>query len=113
VGHVASTPDKSAGDINAYTTTLSDLLTIAGLETKPYVLVADIEGSEHGILTEESDALSACRRMIVELHDEQHPPYRTVSDGLEAINKLGFTIVWRRDNVVIGDRQVDRLRRAM
>ena len=37
-----------------------------------FILVSDIEGAEAGMFDRDADALTRCRRMIVELHESTY-----------------------------------------
>jgi FkbM family methyltransferase len=55
------------GGIRVKSTTLSEILREQGINE--YLLVADIEGAEAGLLLEDTHALLGCRQMVIELHN--------------------------------------------
>jgi FkbM family methyltransferase len=61
--------DRSERRVAVPVMTLTELWQQLGMS--PFSLVADIEGAELGILEEESECLSACQGMVIELHATQ------------------------------------------
>jgi FkbM family methyltransferase len=83
--------------------TLSELLQQYGISD--YVLVADIEGSEAGILFRDQDSLRACRQAVVELHDTHFRGSMVTQQELyEAFLDLGFRVRARRGSVCCFER---------
>lgn len=76
-------------------TTLSALLERHGIGD--YALLADIEGAEAQILTEDAGALSGCRRAVLELHDT---PDLSVAEMIERFGACGLDLLHRRGPVV-------------
>ena len=83
--------------------TLSDLLW--QYNVKEYLLVADIEGSEAGILLADPDSLCACRQAIIELHDTQFRGRKIAWQELyKAFIDLGFVVRAQRGSVCCFER---------
>jgi FkbM family methyltransferase len=84
--------------------TLSELLQEYGISE--YVLVADIEGSEAGILLRDRRSLRMCRQAIIELHDTHLQGRRITSQELvQAFIDLGFVVRARRGRVCCFERK--------
>jgi FkbM family methyltransferase len=67
-----------------------------------YVLIADIEGAEEGIIIHDAEALSRCDQLIIELHTG---PTMTVAAMRSAlVEDHGFTIRAARGPVVVAER---------
>jgi FkbM family methyltransferase len=83
--------------------TLSDLLRRYAISA--YALVADIEGSEAGILLCDSDALRNCQQVIIELHDTNFGSLPMSADALCArFIELGFLLRARHGPVCVFGR---------
>ena len=67
-------------------------------EVTDYCLLADIEGAEWELVERDGDALSTCRRAVVELHDTGKASVDTL---VEAFGRLGLKLVDRRAQVVV------------
>lgn len=79
--------------------TLREILTRTGVGE--FDLVSDIEGAEAAFLLQDPDALSLCRRAILELHQTtvKNQPV-SVADLLEAARVAGFRVMSRHGPVV-------------
>ncbi len=97
---LSATVDQSAGTITVAATTLSEIL--AANSIGDFVLVADIEGAEQGILWEDASALVRCRQMIIELHQTVD---HTILDLVRRIEELGFEQVQSRGPVFVFRRK--------
>jgi FkbM family methyltransferase len=96
--------EGSAGTLAVPATGLSRLIAEHVIGT--YVLVADIEGAEAGLLLEDVRSLDGCRMMIAELHDAVHggAAYRVAdlitlieATGLRLRDRYGDVCMFRRD----------------
>lgn len=96
---------NEAGDdgmtVTAPTTTLAGLLQRHQLGE--FTLVADIEGAEAGLIAREEEALSRCRQMIIELHDQEYEgTHYTVDAMVDALqSKCGFGLLHRHGSVCV------------
>jgi FkbM family methyltransferase len=96
-------PPEGSTEVQA--TTLSTLLIRQGITD--YALVADIEGSEAGILFSDPDALLSCRQIIIELHDTSFRGKHITVDTMYArILNLGFVLRARRGPVCVFERSM-------
>jgi hypothetical protein len=87
---------------------LSELLQEYGISE--YVLVADIEGSEAGILLRDPRSLRMCRQAIIELHDTHIGGGRIkLQELVGAFIDLGFAVRARRGPVYCFERPGETL----
>lgn len=83
---------------------LSTLLATHGIGS--YVLVADIEGAEAGLLVEDARALDGCRMVIAELHETVHDGERyAVADLIRLIEATGLQLRDRYGEVCMFRRE--------
>ena len=75
-------------------------------EIADYALVADIEGSEAGLVEREGEALARCQQVIIELHETTRRGQRvTVEDLCRALqDEHGFEMRDRRGLVYVFER---------
>lgn len=75
-------------------TTLSSVL--VAHQVGDYSLVCDIEGAEAGLILAEREALSRCRCIIIELHDDPRGgAMATIAAKLDALLAQGFVLAGR------------------
>ena len=77
--------------------TLSEILNQNAIKDC-YTLITDIEGAESEIFFKDKIALKACEKIIAELEDTST---YTVNEQISELNKLGFKIFERYENVVV------------
>jgi FkbM family methyltransferase len=74
-------------------TTLTEIL--REQEIGEYILVADIEGAEAGLLLEDGDALAKCRQLVIELHNASFRDNWITSEQMARLlaEEHGFTLL--------------------
>ena len=90
---------KSEYDDSVTVSTI-DLRTICGeYSLDEFDLIADIEGEEHSLFSEELDLIKRrCRLLIVELHDVEDA---TVADGRKQLLENDFELIDQTSNVFV------------
>lgn len=67
-----------------------------------YVLIADVEGAEEGVINHDPEALARCDQVIIELHAT---PWSSVADLRAAlVEDHGFTVRAERGPVLVAER---------
>jgi FkbM family methyltransferase len=101
VGTITRTKYDNSVAVNCLS--LSGIISQLGLNK--FNLVCDIEGSEVDFLFRDSDSLSACELMIIELHDglvgERHIKIDMLKDQIVA---LGFSLIDSHGPVIVAKR---------
>lgn len=97
---IEATQVADSRSVSVPAVTLSRVVRMAGFPE--YALVSDIEGAETSFILGDSEALSLCRQMVIELHD-----VRTVKNQIRteellvSLIALGFRLIARRGPVVV------------
>jgi FkbM family methyltransferase len=96
---LTATPRPQEPTVSVPAITLKEILRLTGVTE--FDLVSDIEGSEAYFMLQDTDALSTCRRAVIELHDTTLRG-RTVSvfDLMNAATTAGFKTVSRHGPVI-------------
>lgn len=104
--NVHSSINKHSGEfVKVKSVKLSDILEVYKINS--YALVSDIEGTEIEFILNESDNLSKCEQLFIELHDTEHKGSKyKVKDIVNLLNQsFGFKTINRYGTVFYFERE--------
>ena len=104
--HASSLEGGKGGEIEVDVPELSVSEVLRRYKFGEFQLVADVEGAEYEILTEDSVALENCRRVIIELHDcKPNGTLVSIQDLANKFEQIGFHQIANRGDVFAFERK--------